>query len=182
MVSFFAAKEISIAASPEKWFVPPVNCLRLDVDVAYNERLNAFAFGGVVRNHEGQPLLAFGRLLVKPISVTKAELLAIDGGLRIARENEFQVQIISSDSLLAVQAVTCLEEDRSYVGSIATDVRYLLEQQGDINFIHVRRSANSVAHALAAFVIFSSSQFTWDPGNFPFWLNKLVMMDISISL
>ncbi|XP_073152476.1 uncharacterized protein [Henckelia pumila] len=153
--------------STSNWTAPPVNNLRMDVDVAYNEGLNSYTIGGVVRNHEGQPVLAFGHRIPKPPSVLCSELLAIVEGLKIANSNNIKIHCVSSDSLLTVQAVTKLEENRSYAGVIATDIKHLMESHDNIHIRHVRRSANCVAHSIAAFVISSFSKFVWEVGDFP---------------
>ncbi|XP_075499758.1 uncharacterized protein LOC142538287 [Primulina tabacum] len=167
--------------SPEIWMGPPEDKLKLDVDDAYNEGSNSFAIGGVVRNHEGQPVMAFGSKIDKPQSVTYAELLAIEGGLHISHERNLQIYHITSDSLLAVQAVTSLKENFSYVGSKAKDIRILLDPHSISHLSHVRRSANEVAHSLAPFASSSSSHFVWEVGDFPLWLIHLVTKDIFTS-
>ncbi|XP_075473359.1 uncharacterized protein LOC142504368 [Primulina tabacum] len=109
------------------------------------------AVGGVIRDHEGQPILAFGELIDKVQSVTLAEIFAIQVGLIVARQHNIQIHHITSDSLLAVQTVTRPEEDLSYAGSIAADISILMEALESPHLTHVRRSANRVAHSVAAF-------------------------------
>ncbi|XP_075489675.1 uncharacterized protein LOC142528510 [Primulina tabacum] len=139
---------------------------------------NNYAIGGVVRNHEGQPVLAFGRKIDKPQSITCAKLLAIEGGLQIAQLHDLPIHQVTSDSLLAVQAITRPEDNLSYVGSLATDIRTFLDSQSNITLSHIRRSANVVAHSIAAFSISSSSHFVWENEDFPLWLIHLVTKDI----
>ncbi|XP_073291773.1 uncharacterized protein [Primulina huaijiensis] len=153
----------------------------MDLMESYKEGFPSCAVGGVIRDHEGQPILAFGELIDKAQSVTMAELFAIQVGLKVARQHNIQIHQITSDSLLAVQAVTRPEEDLSYVGSIATDISILLEALESPHLIHVRRSANRVAHSVAAFAFSSSSHFVWEHGSFPLWLIKLVIADLSSS-
>ncbi|XP_073137861.1 uncharacterized protein [Henckelia pumila] len=143
--------------SPNTWTTPPANILRMNVDAAYNERTNCFAIAGVIRNHEGQPELAFGHQISKPQSVLCSELLAIEGGLQIAETHNFQISHVTLDSLHALQAYTRMKEHFSYAGFIAIDIKRLLDSQSNTYLSHVRRSANAVAHSIAAFSISSSS-------------------------
>ncbi|XP_073309898.1 uncharacterized protein [Primulina huaijiensis] len=53
------------------------NLLREFGAAPYKEGYPSCAVGGVIRDHEGQPILAFGELIDKAQSVTMAELLAI---------------------------------------------------------------------------------------------------------
>ncbi|XP_073119573.1 uncharacterized protein [Henckelia pumila] len=165
--------------SPSSWSAPPLNLLRLDVDAAFNDSVNGFAIGGVIRNHEGQPILAFGKRIRKPPSIVYAELEAIHTGLLIARVNQLQIHFTYSDSLLAVQVVTCPTGDLSYAGAIAEEINCLLGPDVSCFLRHVRSSANGVAHSLDSFAFTYPSQFVWMRGNFPFWLINLVIKDIS---
>ncbi|XP_073041762.1 uncharacterized protein [Primulina eburnea] len=158
--------------SPKVWVAPPEDKLRLDVDAAYNADSNNYAIGGVVRNHAGQPVLAFGRKIDKPQSITCAELLAIEGGLQIAQLHDLPIHQVTSDSLLAVQAVTRPEENLSYVGSNASDIRTLLESQSNITLNHIRRSANVVAHSIAAFFYFFLVSLRVGDWGFPSLVNS----------
>ncbi|XP_073137815.1 uncharacterized protein [Henckelia pumila] len=168
----------SNCSSPETWAAPSENNLQMNVDAAYNENTSSFAIGRVIRNHEGQPILDFGRQIDNPQSVLFAELLAIQEGFKVAQTHNFQVNHFTSDSLLAVQAVTTPEEDLNYAGSIATDIRRLLDSRSNTNLTHIRRSANVVAHSIDAFSISSSSNFVWKIGDFPVWLIHLVTKDL----
>ncbi|XP_075477428.1 uncharacterized protein LOC142518525 [Primulina tabacum] len=154
--------ESTLISSQSTWSAPSVHQFRLDVDAAYKEGYPSCAVGGVIRDHEGQPILAFGELIDKAQSVTMAELLAIQVGLKVARQHNIQIHQITSDSLLAVQAVTRPEEDLSYVGSIVADISILMEALESPHLFHVRRSANRVAHSVAAFAFSSSSHFVWE--------------------
>ncbi|XP_073033022.1 uncharacterized protein [Primulina eburnea] len=142
-----------------RWKNPEMNQLRLETDAAYNENTNRYSVGGAVRNHEGRILLAFGHQLKKPPSVVYAEIEAMREGLSQAKAHSIVIQEIPSDSLLAVQAVTSLDEDLSYTNIIAQEVRKLLTSFHGIRVNHVRRSANVVAHSIAFFAISSPIPF-----------------------
>ncbi|XP_073042013.1 uncharacterized protein [Primulina eburnea] len=163
-----------------RWKKSQVNHRRLEVDATINEATNNYSIGGTVRDHEGHILIAFGRKISKPLSVVHGELVAIREGLRVIQDQDLIIHEITTDSLLAVQAVTNPAEDLSYTGAIALDIKRLLLGQHLITLSHVRRSANVVAHKLASFAICSQSPFVWGHGNFPFWLVDLVMNDLTI--
>ncbi|XP_075481264.1 uncharacterized protein LOC142521977 [Primulina tabacum] len=167
--------------SPKTWTAPQINELRMNVDAAYNVNLNSFAVGGVVRNHEGQPLIAFGMKIRKPASIVYGELAAIDIGMKIANDHNLFINQITSDSLLTVQAVTHIDEDLSYVGTYAQYIRRSLSEHNGATLNHIRRTANAVADSLASFAISHPTSFIWKPGNFPYWFVKLVTKDISQS-
>ncbi|XP_073021819.1 uncharacterized protein [Primulina eburnea] len=177
----FSVNLLTHPQSPRDWTVPPVDHLRLDVDAAYNINSNSYAIGGIVRNHEGQPVLAFGKKIHKTPSVTSAELVAIEEGIHTTQHHHLRINQLTSDSLLAVQAVTCPKEDLSYNGAFVTSIRRLLAQQPQLQLEHVKRTANTVTHSLASFAISSSSPFVWKIREFPYWLVKLVITDLVSS-
>ncbi|XP_073036602.1 uncharacterized protein [Primulina eburnea] len=155
-------------SSPRRWIAPPINQLHLDVDAAYNVHSNRYAIGGVVRNHEGQTLLASGKQITKPPSIVASELIAIEEGFQMTQTQNLRINQITSDSLMAVQAVTSPTEDFGYTGAFATKIRNLLATHARLKLEHVLRTANGVAHSLASFDISSPSPFVWICGEFPF--------------
>ncbi|XP_075524463.1 uncharacterized protein LOC142556843 [Primulina tabacum] len=176
------ALRISLARNPVRaptaWMAPPMHSFRMDVDACYNEHTHRYSIGGVIRNHEGQPVLVFGNKIEKPSSVLYAELFAILKGLNMSSTHNLRLRHISSDSLLAVQAVLGEEENLSYVGALAIDIRRILALQGSPSLSHVWRSADCVAHAIASFASSSHSPFVWDCDSYHFWLINLVIKDI----
>ncbi|XP_073137758.1 uncharacterized protein [Henckelia pumila] len=161
-----------------KWLAPPFSQLRLDVDAAYKESTNSFAIAGIVHNHEGQPVFAFGRRIEKPQNIIYAELAAIEAGIMLARQLHHHVTLITSDSLLAMQAVTIPDENFSYSGALAHYIRNLLFQDDAISLRHVR---NGAAHSIASFASSNSVPFVWERGSFSYWLIALVIKDLCNS-
>ncbi|XP_073124834.1 uncharacterized protein [Henckelia pumila] len=113
----------SLCSSGHRWTKPAVNRVRLEVDAAYNENTGTYAIGGVVRDHEGNLIMAFERKIGKPPLVVYAELLAFHEGMKLMRDRQLVIHEFTTDSLLTMQAVTYPEENFSYIGAIATDVR-----------------------------------------------------------
>ncbi|XP_073120805.1 uncharacterized protein [Henckelia pumila] len=168
----------SVLGNNSRWTTPPPLWLRLDVDAVYNIDSNNFAIGGLFRDTEGKIVVAFGKKIKKPQSVVYAELIAIREGLLLAKDRRFGLLQVYSDSLLAVRAVTCPEDDRSYIGAIATDISSLLGCFQDARVFHVRRSLNMVAHSIAHFSFPSQNLTIWEYGTFPVWLVDLVIKQL----
>ncbi|XP_073154204.1 uncharacterized protein [Henckelia pumila] len=170
------SKSVGPLYSPHSWSLPPTGKLRLDVDASFDEDNNMCGIGGIVKNQEGQPLVAFGNNIMMPGSVVMGELHSIKAGLEMVREQEFNQVVIASDSLLAVKAVTSPKDDLSYVGLCASEINLLMVELGNISLFHVRRSANEVAHSLSKFACSSPTPFCWVSGSFPRWLIKLLLL------
>ncbi|XP_075473411.1 uncharacterized protein LOC142504428 [Primulina tabacum] len=76
----------------ERWTRPPVNTLKLDVDATVNFDTGGYSIGGIVRDHDGQILVAFGKRISKPQSVVFTELLSIRDGMRLLEERGIEAQ------------------------------------------------------------------------------------------
>ncbi|XP_075475824.1 uncharacterized protein LOC142513002 [Primulina tabacum] len=165
----------------ERWTRPPINTLKIEVDAAVNFDTGGYSIGGIVRDHDSQILFAFGKRISKPQSVVFAELLSIRDGMRLLEERGIEVHVITTDSLLAVQAVINPAEDSSYCGALALDIRNSLDICTDTDLRQIGRSANRVTHSLAFFSLSFPTPFVWENGVFPFWLVNLVTDDLLLS-
>ncbi|XP_073138930.1 uncharacterized protein [Henckelia pumila] len=156
---------------------PAQNMLKLNVDASLNENLNQFSVGGVLQDHQGRLLSAFGKKINQPFSVVHGELLAIMEGIKLVYEKNFRNIQVASDTLLTVQAVTADQEDLGYPGACATKIKERLQDFIAFDIVHVRRSVNSVAHNIAVFSSSTHSSFVWMNDEFLLWLVGLVMLD-----
>ncbi|XP_073121074.1 uncharacterized protein [Henckelia pumila] len=172
------AKPVEPLLSPYSWSLPPPGKLQLDVDVSFDDNNNVSGIGGIVRDPERQPVVAYGKKLVMSGSVVLGELLSIKAGMEFLREKDLHQVLIVSHSLLAVQAVTSPKEDLSYVGLCVANIKKSITELGNISLFHARRSANEVAHSLTKFSWSSPTPFCWVFGNFSSWLIKLVNSDL----
>ncbi|XP_073057086.1 uncharacterized protein [Primulina eburnea] len=184
LTEFQAAK--SAARNPpqgraltSKWKPPEANYLKLNVDACYNEHLNHYSVGGALRDNQGRLLLAFGKQISKPNSVLMGELEAIHEGIKLLYDKHFHDVQVTTDSLLAVQAVTTSQDDISYVGLRASVIKDLVQEPVVSNFFYENKLANHVAHSIALFSSCSHSSFVWKNGEFPLWLVNLVTLDLS---
>ncbi|XP_073271551.1 uncharacterized protein [Primulina huaijiensis] len=141
--------------------------LRLDVDAAFRDQQNSFGVAGVLRNSDGNLILAFGRRIEKPLSVVHAELIALKMGLDQLRESGFSNVQVFSDSQMAVKAVMDPSLDFGYIGSCAQEIKNMVVEQRVLSLKHMRRSTNLVAHTLTQFVFSSPTPFCWVNGDFP---------------
>ncbi|XP_073024373.1 uncharacterized protein [Primulina eburnea] len=153
-------EDSSKKSNPERiWNPPRLSTLKLNVDAAVDEVRHHFSIDGVLRDKQGRLLLVFGKQINQPISVVHGELLAIREGIILLHDKGFTDVQVATNSSLAVQAVTTTRDDIGYTGLCATDIRERTSEYGMSELIHVRRSANSVAHSIARFAFDSLSPF-----------------------
>ncbi|XP_075494805.1 uncharacterized protein LOC142532377 [Primulina tabacum] len=143
----------------ERWTRPPVNTLKLEIDAAVNFDTGGYSIGAIVRNHDDQILVAFGKRISKPWSLDFAELLSIRDGMRLLQELGIEAHVITTDPLLVVQVVINPVEDLSYCGALVLDIRNSLDSRIDTDLRQVGRSTIRVAHSLAIFSLSSPDPF-----------------------
>ncbi|XP_073057064.1 uncharacterized protein [Primulina eburnea] len=165
----------SATTSQETWQPPLEGTVRIDVDASFNTAANVCGLGGLIRGNDGTLVIAFGLAIPKPDTVVMGELFAIREGLRLAKEKGFHDICICSDSLLAVQAVTSPTSDLSYVRFCAQEIRCSCLDFSNATLLHVRRSANEVAHFFYLNLQFIPMHHS--NGNSPLWVDQLVMWD-----
>jgi ribonuclease HI len=71
-----------VTLQPRWW--PPAGCLKINFDGAFAQETNVGAWGFIVRNHEGQPVLAGARNLVMTHNAPLAESYACKYALEAA--------------------------------------------------------------------------------------------------
>ncbi|KAK6156593.1 hypothetical protein DH2020_010841 [Rehmannia glutinosa] len=160
-----------------KWTPPPRSCLKLDVDASVNDEKGKFGIGGILRNHTGEPIFAFGKQFTYHKSVLEFELMVIEEGLKITNQSGFNPHIVGTDSLLVVQVVTAIERTKGYVELRAAAIHSRLKAMEQTSMVHYPRETNGCAHAITHFASSSPNPFVWDYEIFPLWLKELVTKD-----
>ena len=118
--------------------------------------------GLVIRNHLGQCLLAATEPLKGFTPPELAEALALRRAMVLAREHGFGKAIFASDCLSLIQRVNSKIQDRSLVGNVVADIKFLRADFSLVSFRHVHRSLNEAAHTLARTCDSSSSGALFD--------------------
>ncbi|XP_073039414.1 uncharacterized protein [Primulina eburnea] len=97
-----------------RWMRPQLDQQRLEVDAAVNEATGNYSIDGIVRDHAGHLLIAFGGKISKPLSVVHGELVAIQEGLRN------QEEVVSEDN----------EQGGDRESQVDVDVKVKLRESG----------------------------------------------------
>ncbi|XP_073019483.1 uncharacterized protein [Primulina eburnea] len=168
-----AQRSLHVTTQPEPqnsalYWTPPIeNHWKLNVDACFNLNSQSFGIAGIVRGSNGEAILAFGRQINQPLSVLGAELLAIKYGILELKEHNLTSVTIETDSLLSKQAVFGEEDYLDYEGIWISEIKEMMKSVAVDNLVHVRRSANVIANALASFSSSSPTPFSWVNGEFP---------------
>ncbi|RLN33245.1 hypothetical protein C2845_PM03G27040 [Panicum miliaceum] len=147
---------------------PPPDVLRINFDGAFQEMGKTGARGFVVRDSDGQGIVAGCGRLEAVHDALSAEGEACLMALKAAMEIGISQVIIETDSVNLVNAVQLGSFDRAPGGVIFKEIRELLELHFvPLHFIHVPRSCNRSAYDLA------HSELERDPGQPVIWYDPL---------
>lgn len=133
-----------------RWKPPKNGFLKLNIDGAWKAEGDKSGIGGVFRDERGKWEFGFSKR-IEAGSAEAAELLAIREGVQIAWDcNYLQVEV-ECDALGVVQLLSKpLEAVHHPLGVVVMDICILLPRKWKVEFMHIKREANKVAHALAA--------------------------------
>ena len=129
------------------WVKPPMGWVKLNTDGSAIGSMGCAGGGGVIRNHEGQWLRGYARLLGCSNSCI-AELWALRDGLLLAIEIGLNNIIIEMDAL----SIVLLMKNNTanlLMKPLLTDCRNLLSKIPNKQIVHIYREANQCADTLA---------------------------------
>ena len=84
-----------------------------------------------------------------PFAAIEVEALAARRALKLALETGFQQITLEGDSQILISALVNNTHSLSSFGHILKDIQVLASCFSKINYSHVRRHCNTVAHSLA---------------------------------
>ena len=158
------------SASPkiQKWSVPPVHYLKINVDGAYQAESRKGAWGFIIRDHDGSTVLAGAGNLGVVHDALLAETWACKQALDAAAYFGISQILIETDSSQLKESLSSSSSDLGVGGSLFKDIREMIQDSFICSSIcKIPRSCNSCAHDLAAM------GKSWDPGQFHVWSDPL---------
>ncbi|XP_057809015.1 uncharacterized protein LOC131023489 [Salvia miltiorrhiza] len=138
-----------------RWYPPPPDILRLDVDVAFDNGGQRLGAGFLLRDSRGKIVAASCQRIGFTPTVLLGELHAILLAAGFCLENELGPVVLYSDSLLAIHVL----QEESWGSDLREELREALDQAREnvvLEFFHARREANRAAHELARLALFVS--------------------------
>lgn len=174
-------RPISSGSTPHsRWLLPPIGCIKFNVDGAVRRQTGIVGVGIVARDYSGIILGTTSIPFPGLFSPRSAEALAFREALVLAANKGFSSIIVEGDSLEVVQALTQDGKTFSDCGSILSDCLELLPLFSSCSFKYVKRSCNRVAHSLAKKSLLGVRSETWG-GPVPHFLSNLVLSDVRSS-
>ncbi|XP_042974550.1 uncharacterized protein LOC122306174 [Carya illinoinensis] len=130
-----------------KWRRPEGDWLKANWDAAFSESSRKMGGGCVVRNCDGEILVAAAwprSFISNPL---QAEALALERATDLCAELGFQKVIFKGDSLILVKDILCKEENMSWYGQLVEDLKPVFTNESSRRLQH--GLGNQAAHVLA---------------------------------
>jgi ribonuclease HI len=121
----------------------------INVDAALFTSLRQMGIGVVIRSHTGECLIACSELLREVTTPELAEALALRRAVSLAGDEGFDKLMVVSDCLSLIQRINSSELDRSPIGVVVQDIKFLATKFIAASFSHIFRESNIAAHTLA---------------------------------
>ena len=106
-----------------------------------------------IRNELGQVMDSQSQHIPLPFTAIEVETLAAQRGLELAMETSFERFILEGDSQILITALNEDSHSLSNFCHIAKDIQYLASHFSMLDYSHVHRHCNTVAHSLARLAI-----------------------------
>jgi ribonuclease HI len=168
--------EHTTSSSLCRWNPPPIGWLKTNVDGSFVPETGAAAVGAVIRDHNGETLVAAGKVLKHCRNAEDAEATALAVGAKLAANWTRSNMIFESDSKSIVSEINSKEGSMSSCRSTLHDFISFANSQQTWECVFARRAQNSAAHEVAALVRKSGVDHVWN-SNFPETVTKALAFD-----
>ncbi|KAK1646917.1 hypothetical protein QYE76_064722 [Lolium multiflorum] len=146
------------------WWGEDENKRKVNVDASYCHVSGEAAVGAVVRNHQGQIIVASSKVIEKCQDPEEAEACAILEGLMLAIDNNLEPNSVESDCANAVSNVHRNTGKHSRAWVVYNNIESVSLLIPACKVVKIGRSANQVAHDFAALARKSGESKVWmDP-------------------
>ena len=151
---------------------------KVNFDAAVFADLEASGVGVVVRNDKGEVMASLAARGPPVRDSDEAETLACRRALEFAVEAGFSELILEGDNLTVMKSLISLKPNRSRLGHIVEEIQCILAGLRSFAVSFVKRSANTVAHALAQHARLLDDELVWpeecpQPALEPLYLDSL---------
>ncbi|KAL5779492.1 hypothetical protein ACOSQ2_010229 [Xanthoceras sorbifolium] len=145
-----------------QWIPPDSGLIKVNTDAAINSTIGKTGLGVVICNNFGEVLMAWVDVLEGALAPDMAEAKAILFGLSIACQSGLKVDHLEYDASTIISMLNKRSVRLSAIGLIVDDISNLLRHFNCVvEFSHVPRIANRVAHSLAKFAFVEDQQLVW---------------------
>ena len=150
---FIAVQEVDLSlpesAVMHQWRPPEQGIYKVNFDAAVFKSSNTAGIGVIIRDWGGQAIGALSMSMPLANSVSDMEALACRRAVQFAVDLGLHRVFFEGDSVIVINAVSQENAALSLYGFIVEDILSLVSSFLSFEFVHVPRSGNIVANALA---------------------------------
>ncbi|XP_065623642.1 uncharacterized protein LOC136064997 [Quercus suber] len=151
----------TVGHPPTRWQAPDQDNYKVNFNGALFSEANTAGIGVVIRNEEGQVMVSLSQKTTLPFTAIEVEAMAARRALELALETGFQQIILEGDSQILLSALEKNFHTLSNFGHLITDIQYLASCFSKMQYSHVRKHCNTVAHSLARRAVSLSQMQVW---------------------
>ena len=148
-------------ARDAQWNPPSKNGFKLNFDAAIFKDCNALGFGAVIRNGEGEVLVALAARGPPISNSEEAEVLVCRKALEFAVGARFAELILEGDNESVIQTISRSQPNSSRLGHLNGDIQCLCTGLRAMSVGWVSHTANGVAHCLAKYARGLVDEVVW---------------------
>ncbi|XP_050259970.1 uncharacterized protein LOC126705055 [Quercus robur] len=126
-----------------------MNCFKLNFDGASFPELGKAGLGVAIHDSQGNMISSLLEQAPLPFSADIVEAMAAARALVFAQELGIAEFVLEGDSEVVINSLRSSETSFSSFGHLLESAKSMLVSSKCINFSHVRRSGNKIAHNLA---------------------------------
>lgn len=150
-LEFFAKPEHQKVRNATRWIGSDEEQVKINIDGAYSPANQLAGWGCIARDHMGDVIFAAAGKLEHISEALHAEACAMIKAIQLAETHGMGRVIVETDSLGLSQALNTSMLDRSSLGTIFREAKFLLHLGFSCwSVVHTPRSCNAPAHELAA--------------------------------
>ncbi|XP_059456541.1 uncharacterized protein LOC132186577 [Corylus avellana] len=144
-----------------RWVKPDSGWVKVNVDAALDKKGGKMGFGLIMRDHEGQVIVAKNIMRLGTWKPAVAEVLAVYFGVISGQVQRVQQLIVEGVAKQITDAIQDEGQNHSLLGRLIDDVRLGLNAIPKLKVEHVNREANKVAHRLAKLALTQANDIVW---------------------
>lgn len=153
---------------------------KIKVDGVVFSAQRATGVGVLFWDSHGQIIAALSKKINYPLGALEAEVKAFEEGFHFAKDVGVHDFIIEGDSLLMFNALCGVSPPSSSVASLVSKMLMMCADFNRVNFSHIRRQGNRLAHLLAKHALDVVEFSTWIEEN-PCFLVQSLVHDVSFN-
>ena len=141
---------------------------------------NLAGAGVIVRNENGRVIASMAESFQLPFSVTIVEVIAAKKALQFAKDLGLSSIVLEGDSKITIDGLMGEDSSLAEYGHLIDEAKEIAKKLVEVEFNHVQRQANNVAHNIARHARHVSKFSVWMEDVHPH-LFSVIQVDLASS-